>query len=214
MRNLLSLTLIFGLLTAACTSGDEGGDTTSESTTTEESPVTTETVETTTTTEAAVSTAAPEAGGDDCLVGSWTLDTESFIANFDDIMAEAGMPETEVVALDGTFVVDMSGDGTYVGTRDEWGFSMVTPEGTVSIEINGEESGTWSTDGSTLTVNPTSSDLTVVASVEVDGQEVPLPEGQVPIDTPPGIASNSDFECSGDVLTLTNAGVESVLNRN
>ena len=76
---------------------------------------------------------------------------------------------------------------------------------TFVIEINGEESGSWSTEGSTLMIDPQESDLTITPSMVLDGDVVPLPDGALPVTTPPGIATG---------LNLTNSGVVSVLNRN
>jgi hypothetical protein len=143
----------------------------------------------------------------------WTLDSEAFVENFDAIMTEAGMPDAEVTSLDGTFEVEMNADGSYVAVRDEWGFSMGTPQGTVVIEINGTETGNWSTSGSTLNIDPGENDLTVDSSIVVDGQEIPMPGSDLPVEAPPGLATASEFQCSGDTLTLESGGVESVLNR-
>lgn len=217
MRRLLTLTLVLGLLIVACGGGEEGTTTsTSAALTTTMAPDTTEAADMTTTTAAAATTTteALSAGGDDCLVGTWTLDSEVFVENFDEIMTGAEMPDSEVTALDGTFEVEMNADGTYLAVRDEWGFRMATPEGTVIIEINGDETGTWSTSGTTLSINPGDNSLTVDVSMEVDGETFPFPGTDAPIETPPGLATNSEFECSGDILTLANEGVESVLNRN
>ncbi len=216
MRRLVTLTFALGLLLSACAGeGNEGSTTSSEAApTTGEVTQTTTVVPDTTTTEAApTTTQASSAGGDDCLVGMWTLDSEAFVENFGAIMAEAGMPDAEVTSLDGTFEVEMNADGTYAAVRDEWGFSLDTPQGTVVIEINGTESGSWSTSGSTLNISPEENDLTVDSSVVVDGQELPLPGSDLPVETPPGLATASEFRCSGDILTLSNEGVESVLNR-
>jgi hypothetical protein len=216
MRRPLFLIVTLALIVVAC-GGDEGSDESTttvpdETTTAAEDPTTTEAAETTTTEAVTATTEAPATGGDECLVGTWVLDSEAFVENFSSIFAAQGVPEAEVSALDGDFTVEMNADRTYTGTRDEWGFSIATDEGNVLIEINGQETGTWSTDGSTLTITQNESDLAVDASVEVDGQVLPMPEA--PVDVPPGLASNSEYTCSGDVLTVTNEGVESVLNRN
>ncbi|HEX6219471.1 MAG TPA: hypothetical protein VF115_00105 [Acidimicrobiia bacterium] len=219
MGRLVTLVLVVGLVVAACAGDGDGGSTTSspaDPSTTQDASTTTESADMTTTTSAAATTTTEpsSASGDDCLVGSWELDSKAFVENFDSIMTEAGMPDAEVTALDGRFTVEMSADGTYIAIRDQWGFNMATPEGTVIIEINGDETGSWSTDGSTLSINPEESDLAVESFVEVDGELVALPFGQVPIEAPPGLATNSEFECSADVLRVANEGVESVLNRN
>jgi hypothetical protein len=211
------LTIAIGLLLAACAGGGEGGTTTSSPsapTTGEVTQTTAAAPDTTTSTGAAPSsTEGSSAGGDDCLVGMWTLDSEAFVENFDAIMTEAGMPDAEVTSLDGTFEVEMNADGSYVAVRDEWGFSMGTPQGTVVIEINGTETGNWSTSGSTLNIDPGENDLTVDSSIVVDGQEIPMPGSDLPVEAPPGLATASEFQCSGDTLTLESGGVESVLNR-
>lgn len=214
MRKLSILLVISGLLAAAC--GGSSGETTTTSTdgsTTSTANVTTTAAETTTTTSDTATTTSPSAGGPDCLAGTWVLDSEAFVENFDSIFTEAGMPDAEVSALDGSFTVEMSADGSLEAERDEWGFRIGTAESTFIVEVNGTESGTWSADDSTLTVDTDVSELDVTASIEVDGQVIEMPQGQIPIDTPEGIATGSAYSCSGDVLTLTNAGVESVLNR-
>jgi hypothetical protein len=209
------------LALAACAgSSDENTTSTAASTdtTATAAEVTTTTARPETTTTAAPETTTSVSGdsassNDDCLVGTWTLDTEDFVENFGPIFEQSGMPDTKVTALDGTFTVELGADGSLSGTRDDWGFNIATGEGTVTLEINGRETGTWSADGSTLTIDIDESDLTVNSSIEVDGQVIEMPQDQIPVETPPGIASNSQYTCAGDVLTLTNAGVESVLNR-
>lgn len=218
MRRFITLTLVIGLVAVACTSGEGSDETTTtaaaESSTTGASSETTEPSNAVTTTaadETSTTTATAGGGGDDCLVGSWTLDSDTFVENFDEIMAQQGLPDTEVSVLDGSFTVDMNADGTYVATRDAWGFEMAMPDGTFVIEINGSETGTWATNDSTLIIEPQENDLTT--NVLLNGEEMPMPGGSTPFPTPEGLASNSEFACSGDTLTTTNAGVESILHR-
>lgn len=221
MRRVLVLALSVLLVMTACSPADEAGDeSTTSSTGTEttqpapQATTTTEAAAVATTTEApeaTTTTEAQSAGGEECLVGTWVLDSDAFVENFASIFASQGMPEAEVDALDGSFTVEMNADGSYTGVRDQWGFSIMSDEGNIVIEINGEETGTWSADGSTLNITQDDSNLTVDATVEVDGEVFPMPES--PVDVPPGIATDSSYTCSGDVLTVTNEGVESVLNR-
>lgn len=214
MRNLSTLVIISGLVVAAC-SGASGDTTTStDDVTTSTAAATTTTVPGPTTTQAVTTTQPPATGGgSDCLVGSWILDSEAFVENFDAIFADAGMPDAEVSALDGSFTVDLGADGSLEAERDEWGFRISMPEGVFIIEINGTETGTWSADDSTMTVTTDVSNIEVSAAIEVDGEVIAMPEGQMPIEPPRGIATGSEYTCSGDVLTLTNAGVESRLDR-
>lgn len=200
IRSVLPMLLVL----AACSEGNVAQSTTS-------------TVPTTTTTTAAEDTTTTSdeaaAGTDDCVVGSWMLDSEAFVQNFDSIFAEAGLPDAEVTALDGSYTIELAADGSLTGIRQSWGFSVQLGEGNFTVEISGFELGTWSADGSTMTVALESSDLDVRTTVESGGQEVELPQNQFPFEAPEGIASNSEYTCSDDLLTLTNAGVESILIR-
>lgn len=218
MRRLSILAAVLGLILAACGGGDGEAETSTtvgaETTTTAGSePTTTASPDTTTTAAEQTTTTAAVVGGGgaDCLVGTWMLDTNLFMENMLEIFAQADMGDAEVSALDGTFTVQMNADGSLSAVRDAWGFQVVTSEGTVTIEINGEEVGTWSADDTTLNVQTDTSDLTVDSKIEVDGQVLPIPSS--PVDVPEGLATGSTYDCSGDTLTITNEGVESVLTR-
>ena len=217
MRRLMFLVYVVGLIADACNGG--AGDTTTttadDATTSTTAEMTTTVPETTTSSAAEpTTTAAAASGGSDCLVGTWMLDNDAFMENLGSIFADAGMPDADVAALGGTFTVELGADGSLNATRDQWGFDMDTGEGAVIIEIDGTETGTWSADESTLTVSTDTSDLEISVSVEVDGEMVEMPsEFQPEFDVPQGIATDSAYTCSDDVLTLTNEGVESVLNR-
>lgn len=214
MRKTLILFLLLGLVSVSC-----GGDSTEDTSTTSASAeeTTTSVVSDPTTTEPSgqpTTSGQEAAGGSDCLVGTWVLDNEAFVENFDSIFADAGMPGAEVSALDGSFTVELGADGSLSATRDGWGFDINTGEGAIILEINGAETGTWSADDSTFTVDSDTSDLEISASIEVDGEIVEMPaEFQPEFDVPAGVATDSDYTCSGDMLTLTNAGVESILHR-
>lgn len=214
MRRLSIPLLVLVLVAAACSGESEEATTTSDpGVTTTLAPTTTE-VEATTTTEPATTTTAQESSGAQCLTGTWILDNEAFVENFESIFADAGMPDAEVTPLEGSFTVELAADGSLTATRVGWGFNVATGEGTIILEIDGTETGTWSADDSTLTVDTDTSDLELSAAVEVDGEIIDMPsEFQPDFDVPPGVASDSAYTCSADVLTLTNDGVESVLNR-
>lgn len=199
--------LPLALLVAACSGGTGATTTTSVSETTTTATATPTTAEDTTT------TSDKAAGTDDCMVGSWMLDSEAFVKNFDSISAEAGLPDAEVTALDGSYTIELAADGSFTGIRDSWGFSVQVDEGNFTVEISGFELGTWSADGSKMTIDRESSDLLARTTVESGGQEVELPPNQFPFKTPRGIASTSEYTCSDDLLTLTNAGVKSILTR-
>lgn len=213
MRRPTALILAIGLAAVACSPSDSETTTTTPSeasstteaasaeTTTTEAPV-----ETTTTTEATAS-----AGGSSCVEGTWLLDIQSFISLMEDEFVAAGFGADAISANDGTYVVTMGSDGTFSAERDEWGFTVETEDGTFTMSISGTETGTWSADDSTITVTVDSSDVTVSSTAEVDGQVVTLPNS--PVAVPDAVAENSAYQCSGDVLTVTNEGVVITLNR-
>ncbi|HUG32420.1 MAG TPA: lipocalin family protein [Acidimicrobiia bacterium] len=216
MRRLSTLVLALALVTAAC-GGDSEDATTSTTvdpaTTTTAAPTTTEATEAETTTTDAVTTTAEAAGsgGPDCLEGTWILDNDSFVDALLAAFADSGMEAESLEPNDGTYTIDLSADGTFTGTRDDWGFSVVMPEGAFNITVNGTETGTWSADDDTITVTQTGSDISAAATVEADGQEFELPEAPVPI--PEAMQTDSVYTCDDDTLTVTTEDVTTVMNR-
>lgn len=209
MPRLLTVVLAVGLLAAAC-NGASGDDTTTSGPTS-----TTAATETTTSAMGTTTTAASAAGGGDgCLVGTWVLDSEAFVAEMAEIFSGAGMPDAEIAPLEGDFTVTLSEDGTLSALREQWGFEITTTEdSTFRVEVNGEETGTWSADGSTLTVNTDISDLIANSSIVVDGEELPMPPGLEAPGIPDTIASESTYSCDGDLLTISNESATSTFNR-
>lgn len=213
MRRPTALILAIGLTAVACSPSDSETTTTtsSEASSTTETasaePTTTEApVETTTTTEVPAS-----AGGSACVEGTWLLDIDSFISLMEDEFVAAGFGADAISASDGTYLVTMAPDGTFTAERDEWGFTVETTDGTFTMSVSGTETGTWSADDSTITVAVDSSDVTVSSTAEVDGQVVTLPNS--PVAVPEAVAESSAYQCSGDVLTVTNEDVVITLNR-
>ena len=209
MRRLLTPILSIALVMTACSPADEAGDdstTTSGAADTTTSAAaertTTAAAETTTTTAAETTTTAPAAtGGPSCVEGDWVFGPEGFVEAMRSVMTEEGMEGSEVAATDGTYTISFASDGTYTGVREDWGFSLATPDGTVVVSVSGEESGVWSADDSTITVTIESSDAQVSARVEADGQTFELPNSPVPV--PEAIAESSSYECDSDTLTVT-----------
>ncbi|MEX1038217.1 MAG: hypothetical protein WDZ96_05100 [Acidimicrobiia bacterium] len=216
MKSRLSLLLAVCLIGVAC--GGEGADTTTtvdgdESTSSGGETTTTAAETTTTAAEATTTTAAAASGGDDCLVGSWVLDDQAF---FDQVFAEMDEETTgfgEVTSVSGSFVTTLNANGSMEAVRDDWGFSVATDDGTFNIVINGTQTGTWETDGSTLLLTlDEGGAMDVEASVVVDGEEVVLPSA--PMEVPSeALASSSEFSCSGDELSVTSEGVTSEFDR-
>ena len=220
MRRLMTLSLAAALVVTACTTSTNGTTTTQAPTTTSttEAPTTTAAPSTTTappttTTEAPTTTLA--AATADCLVGSWELDSEGFIqqvfAGTDTGFEELG--EVTVSHGGGSFVVEMSEDGTYVGTRDEWKIRIESDEGAFVNMLDGTETGTWSVDGDTLTINSDASDITVSFSAEVDGVLQELPFGGTQTTQTRAFTGSGGFSCSDDSFEATFDGFTSVFTR-
>lgn len=205
------IVIALGLAAVAC--NGEGADGTS--TTTAGPGTTAEAAETTTAAAETTTTTAPAAagGGSGCLVGTWVLDSEAFVAEMAEIFAGAGMPDADIAPLEGDFTVEFSEDGTLRAVREQWGFEIGAVDSTFRIEVNGEETGTWSADDTTLSVSTDVSDLIANSSIIVDGQELPMPPGLEAPGIPETIASESDYSCDGDVLTISSEGVTSTFNR-
>ena len=217
MRRLLTLGLALSLVLAACSSDDgEATDATSttvadETTTTSINDETTTTAETATTT----TTVAPAAGsgGDSCLVGTWEFDLEAFVETMREIaVEEGGLPEDfTITPSEGSYVIEMKGDGTFEGVRDDWGFAFELDEGEMAITMNGTEEGTWSADEDTINVAIAESQTEVVATLTSGGVSTVLPTS--PIQLPEAIATDSQYECDSETLSVTTDGNTAVLRR-
>ncbi len=214
MKSRLSLVFAVCLVVAAC-GGDSSETTTTlaaEETTTSSAGETTTTVETTTT-AADTTTTAAATGGDDCLVGSWVLDDQAFFDQVFDEIDDESTSLGEVTSVSGEFITTFNSNGSIEAVRDDWGFSVATEEGTFNIVINGTQTGSWETDGTTLLLTLDEGDtFDVRASVVVEGEEITLPSA--PMEVPSeALASSSEFSCSGDELSVTSEGITSEFDR-
>lgn len=208
MKIRFAIFVALGLVLAACNSG-----TTDSTTTTESVESTTTSAESTTTSQEETTTTGPAAsgGGDDCLEGDWVLDNESFI---EQVFSASGAGSFgDASPAGGTLTVSFDSDGTLQTAHDEWGFEIGSEQGTFKILISSDQSGTWATDGDTLSISLLEGDPPeVTTSLEVDGQEVPLP--QSPIEVPSeALSASSEFSCDGDTFTVTAEGFTSTFNR-
>jgi hypothetical protein len=208
-----------GLFLAACSPGDDAGETTtsvaSEVSTSESgSADTTEPVpEATTTTMAdeATTTTAASTGGASCVEGSWLFGPETFVAAMESAMTDADLAGAQVEPTDGTYTVTFEANGTFTGVRDEWGFAVDSPDGKIIIQMDGTETGSWSADGSTITVQMDASDIQVSARVEAGGQSFDLPNS--PVQVPEAIAESSPYQCDSDTLSINTGEFTFVLDR-
>lgn len=202
MRRLSPMIIV--LLLAACGGGEaETATTTAPEPTTTAAETTTTAEPTTTTTEAptTTTTTAPEPSAEECLVGTWDLDSEAFV---DSLMATMGTDlPGEITSGGGSYVVEMGADGSFEVTRDEWRYLIESPQGTLVAQIDGTESGTYEADGDTLTATTTGGDATVSMGLLVDGelQDLPFPmEMDLATDA---IAGSAQYECTDETLTVS-----------
>lgn len=196
------------LTLAACSPTEAEQSTTTEDTgTTTTAAETTTTAEpTTTTTEATTTSTSAETGGggESCLVGEWELDSEAFMANLADLFAaEESLDDVTVEFVGGSYTVTMTEGGSFMATREEWAFQVVTSEGTFRLTIDGMDEGTWEADGSTLMVMTSESSTSVATEAVVDGEVIDLPSGAAPTVQSDAMAESSSYECEGDRLVVT-----------
>jgi hypothetical protein len=174
------LAACFVLLTAAC-AGSSGASTTT-------------TVDDSTTTTVAVGGA-----DEDCVVGTWTLDLESFVRSMEGAMGGVGtVPVVEVTS--GSASITFDADGDTAGLYDDLNVQVELGEDIPVIDmiLSGQIVGTWAVEGDTLVLTPgEGSNLDVEALV--DGEPFPLP---IEPDTSLS-SSRSAISCDGDALSIT-----------
>jgi hypothetical protein len=174
------------LLMAACASSGDTTTTTADETTT-------------TSTTAAPTTTAAGAADEGCVVGSWTLDLDSFVSSMEGAMGGAGsVPVVSVTS--GSASMTFEDNGEAAGVYDDLTVQVELGPDTPVIDmiLSGEIVGTWSVEDETLVLTPgEGSNLDVEALV--DGEPFPLP---IEPDTSLS-SSRSAISCEGDMLSIT-----------
>lgn len=211
VRSTAILAMILVVL-AACNGAtpDDGGPGDDTSTTTTTSTTTSTTVPDTTTTTGDVPSGG---GGDSCIVGVWSVDNEAFFAAMMAAAEDEGdLPdEFQFSYVGGDYLVEFVADGTMLTSQDEWAFAGQSEEGTFRLVFNGETTGTWETDGETLAITDTASNLELRAEMEVDGQVFTIPFPADDVDDP--FIDTGTYRCSGDRLEVTFEGYTTTLDR-
>ncbi len=218
-RDIVTTTAIVVLLTA-CGGGDAATTTTSTAAGSAETTATTAAEATTTTaapttTEAPTTTAGATASAD-CLVGTWELDSEAFIAQVFASGEETGfedLGDMEISHGGGAFLVTMNADGTYVGDRDNWQIRLSTDEGTFVNTLDGEETGNWSVEGDLLTIETVSSTIDLSFAAEIDGELQELPFGGSQTVATRELGGSGRFTCDQGLLEVDLEGSISTFTR-
>ena len=204
----LIISVVVTTAVAGCATSEEATTTTAPGTTT--TAAATAGDDTTTTAADITTTTEVAAGGADCVVGSWVIDSDAFLESLRDVFADEATGG-EVTEINGIYAVEMAADGTFTGERDEWGFTVLTAEGTVEIAMDGTETGTWSAAEDNITVETNTSAVNVSVTVTSGDQVFTLTDS--PVDIPDVITSAAEYTCAGDVLTVTSDDVQFVLTR-
>lgn len=144
-------------------------------------------------------TSSPSGADEDCVVGSWTLDLESFARSMEGAMGGAGsVPVVNVTS--GSASMTFEGDGAAAGVYDDLNVQVELGDDIPVIDmiLSGQIVGIWSVEGETLVLTPgEGSNLDVEALV--DGEPFPLP---IEPDTSLS-SSRSAISCEGDTLSIT-----------
>jgi hypothetical protein len=181
----------------AATASSESGPPAPEATTT--------TVARSTTTVAATTTDAATQGDSACLVGTWELDEESFLALIEGAAGEASPDDVEVFPSGGIYQMTAAADGMWTAERIDWGFvAYLGDNDEITVILNGTDTGTWAIDGDDLVTTVDRSDVVTSITSVVAGGEVDLgPDALPPGFETEAIASGSArFGCTDEKLSV------------
>lgn len=160
----------------------------------------------TATTDPSTNGAGAETSTAACLVGSWDVDKPSYLSLFS--AGGDGMPGS--LTLDGVATMDFT-ETTLTSTYRDWTVTGESPDGQMTLEMNGVESSGWSVGEDDLLIldNPES---TVVSTLTVSsgGQQMVLPAGD---DAESVDLSNFRVACDEDRATFTGSEGFLVLQR-
>ncbi|MGA7271031.1 MAG: hypothetical protein WB239_08160 [Acidimicrobiia bacterium] len=203
---------------ASSGTGTGASSTEARASSTTASSSTTSTSTTSTSVVAPPTTAPPTtgAGGDQCLIGDWKLDSPSFVDSLNEAMG-SGVPG-EFVYDSGDYTMDITAPDLVTTQRRDWKLKITSSQGDMVMTINdtSPDEGTWMADpeAGMLSVNMSGTDTEVTMQADVNGSLVDIPTGSVNVQTPQGAMSGQGtYECSGDTLTTTNQGVQAIWER-
>src|SRR5690606_7666452 len=117
----------------------------------------------------------------------------------------------EVRSVEGLVMISYRQDGTTTSSFQDWTTVIVSPDadgGTATMVRIGEDLGTFTVSGDTLTTTETEPDSVLTMSMVVDGQKVSFTPPHEPF-----VSIGATFTCEGDTRPITAEGATSRLSR-
>ena len=129
------------------------------------------------------------------------MENNSFAELWLKLAASSGLGAS-LDSVTGSVTVEVSPEGVWSSTYDNWGFTTSAPEGvSISISITGDDSstGTFGENGSfSFVTNSVNTTVTMTAASQ--GVNIPVP----PVaGTGTAIGGTGTYVCEGDTMTIT-----------
>jgi len=123
---------------------------------------------------------------EDCLVGDWQVDNQSYTEFLQFVMNDAG-EDMEVSSVDGIFGFKLDADGQVTNYSENFSFTACSSEGCFTLPINHSGNASYTTSGDVLTI--TGGQFVAVDVIGTTG-------------TAETEGGSAKFECSEDTLIL------------
>lgn len=154
-----------------------------------------------------VAPSVPEGGDDACLQGTWLQGPERLQA----FLTQLGTPLTLTVLPDSLMTLTISGNSVSIVSTIT--LQAVMADTTMQMTGNGNYSGTFSADGTTITVDLASQSYTAGDwLIMIDGQSATAP-GMTSFDPGPPINGNGTYTCTDTTLEVVASGRTSNFDR-
>ena len=141
-----------------------------------------------------------------CLVGSWDVDKQSYLALFG--AGAEGLGGS--LAFDGLATVDFT-ETTLTSTYSDWTVTGQSPDGEIALVMNGVETSGWSvSEDDLLTLDNPESTIVSTLTVSAGGQSMVLPAGD---DVESVNLANFTVACDADQATFSGSEGFLVLKR-
>lgn len=129
-----------------------------------------------------------------CIVGTWTMDNDSWSAIVGSVAAQYG---ADMQGTGGPVVTTFTKDGKFEFTFNGFTQQINVAQGTMTVVYGGKDTGTWKSTGkSTYLITGLKAGVTAQATVDFAGQHM-----EIPTEYNAALQPNTVFTCQGDVLT-------------